>query len=85
MIGDKLHWFCDMEKLTGYHPSLRTGGQGLVRANWNRLDTINILVRSKLVQMGVAVANLALEGRLRSFQRRAQFERELQGILGPAR
>lgn len=75
--GFSLAIFDDFEQLTGYDSDARLSLTAWTKQNAARIRTIDILVRSKLVAMGVSVANLALGGNIRSHSVRARFEAAL--------
>jgi hypothetical protein len=72
--GEPLHCFFDAEHVDAYHSYVRIGVTGVFLGNLPRLASIGVLARSTLVHMGVAVANLALQGRIKPFGERSAFE-----------
>src|SRR5262245_16170363 len=65
--GQGLHVFFDAEAVDAYHSSVRIGVTAVLLNNLTRIGGISVLARSTLVHMGVAVANLALNGRIHAF------------------
>ena len=66
--------FWDLEQLEHYHSDVRVlCTQSLLR-NWAKVLCIQTLARSRIVKMGVAVANVALQGRVRNTESRTEFE-----------
>lgn len=75
----RLHLFCDWAEMTGYESEVRAAFTSWAGANRNRV-TFHLLVGSKLVAMGVSVANLALGGILIGYASRAAFDATLRSI-----
>jgi hypothetical protein len=70
--------FWDLGELVSYHSDVRVlCTQSLVR-NWPKVANLQTLATNRVVKMGVAVANVALRGRLRNTESRAEFERLLR-------
>jgi hypothetical protein len=70
--------FWDLGELTNYHSDVRVlCTQALVR-NWPKVASLQTLATNRVVKMGVAVANVALRGRLKNTENRAEFERLLR-------
>jgi len=77
--------FHDWEALTGYEPKCReilTDWGLRIRAD---VEAVHLLVRSRLVAMGVSVAGLVLQGMLVSYSTRAPFEAALEERVKRAR
>lgn len=80
----KVNVFHDWLGMTGYESRCR---QRLTRWSLEHLDAygeVHLALRSKLVAMGVQVANIALGGKIRVHGSRATLEAELKRALGPA-
>lgn len=71
--------FIDLETLGGYDSEIRTRATASASAFIDRTAQIDFLVGSKLVGMGVSVANLALGGRLNAHTERRSFVSALDG------
>lgn len=69
-----VHFFWDAEALEQYHSDVRLLGTQVLIRNWSRVGTICVMTSSRIVNMGIAVANIALRGRIRSTGSRAEFE-----------
>jgi len=69
--------FCDWAEMNGYDSEIRNMYTQWVASNRSRLK-VHILVSSKLVSMGVSVANLALGGSLIGYTNRPAFEAALR-------
>lgn len=82
--AESLHLFFDAEKLDAYHSYVRIGVTGALLNNLGKLASVQVLARSTLVFMGVAVANLALQGRVKTFGTRAEFDAVYAAALGRA-
>ena len=76
-----IHTFWDLEALFQYASEVRVlSTQALVR-NWDNVASVETLATHRLVKMGVAVANVALRGRIRNTESRAEFERKIRSAL----
>ena len=69
--------FCDWAEMNGYDSEIRNMYTQWIASNRSRLK-VHILVGSKLVSMGVSVANLALGGSLIGYTNRTAFEAALR-------
>jgi hypothetical protein len=70
--------FWDLEALSNYHSDVRVlCTQALVR-NWPKVVDVRTLATNRVVKMGVAVANVALRGRLHNTEKRELFEKLFQ-------
>jgi hypothetical protein len=67
--------FFDTGTLAGYASRLRTGMTELVKRTGLE---VHVLVRSKLVAMGVSIANLALGGTVQSYNDTRAFDAQLE-------
>lgn len=76
--------FNNWQDMTGYDSEAR-----LALSEWvietRRFSSVNILVRSKLVAMGVAVANLAVGGTIASYTSRSSWQAALNDIVNRTR
>jgi hypothetical protein len=79
MVAAQRHFdaFCDFSEMTGYDSEVRTMWTQWV-ASYRTRSTIHILVGSKIVSMGVSVANLALGGVLVGYTSHAMFDAALR-------
>ncbi len=73
----RLHVFCDWAEMTGYESDVRSAFTQWVASHRAKV-TFHLLVGSKLVAMGVSVANLALGGILVGYTSRASFDAALR-------
>ncbi len=76
--------FFDVAKMTNYDSLLRTRLTVRFSQDRPRIRTIAVLVSSKIVAMGVAVANLALGGLVSSYSARGPFSEALDRELRTA-
>ena len=76
--------FFDAEDLLRYDPELRTDLVARFFADRARIESVHVLVGSRLVALGVNVANLALRGLVTSHYARTRFVEELDGALNAA-
>ena len=67
--------FNDWEGISGYDTEARVLLTEWVRRTRPRFRSIHVLVRSRLVGMGISVANLALGGMLTAHHERRSFDR----------
>jgi hypothetical protein len=67
------HLFVDFEGLTGYAPSLRSGGVDILRAKHSQLASVHVLSKSSIVRMGVTMAALVIKA-LRLHGSRKEFD-----------
>lgn len=75
-----VHVFCDVERVDNYHSDVRTELTRVLLAHRPKIASMQVLVRSKIVKMGVAVANLSLGGLIRSCESRSLFEGALAQV-----
>lgn len=75
--GVRFDWFGDYGEMTGYDSQMRISLSDFTATNKSNIDTIAILVRSKIVAMGVSVANLAVGGKIDVYANRESFEHAL--------
>lgn len=78
---DRLSLFVDAEAMDSYDSPIRTELTAAVFPDRARYDAVHVLVRSKMVAMGVTVANLALGGIVHSHTERATFKAALDARL----
>jgi hypothetical protein len=78
LLFDRPVVFDDWQHVTGYDSAVRQQITDWAQADKTRILETHILVRSDLVAMGVAVANLALGGHIRAYTRRDEFEDALR-------
>lgn len=73
----RLHVFCDWAEMTGYESDVRSSFTQFVATHRSKV-TFHLLVGSKIVAMGVSVANLTLGGILVGYSNRATFDAALR-------
>lgn len=73
--------FFDLDGMTNYDSQLRTKLTAKLLAERARVTTVQVLVRAKIVAMGVSVAGLALGGLLTSHDDRQAFKKALDECL----
>jgi hypothetical protein len=76
--GHSLDVFWDLEKLINYHSDVRTESTRVLLTHRPQLHSMHTYSISKLVSMGVSVANLALGGIIRMHKGRATFDAAVQ-------
>ncbi|MFO0694563.1 MAG: hypothetical protein U0230_13465 [Polyangiales bacterium] len=79
-----LRVFDDWEEATGYESEVRVRLTEWTKRHREAIPLTHILVRSKLLAMGLSVANLAIDGGLEVHTTRAAFERELAAAVQAA-
>lgn len=77
--------FVDVELMTSYDTELRTEVTAAMARERKRIGCLHILVRSKIVAMGVSVANLALGGLMTIHGSAPPFHHALQAGLAKAK
>lgn len=76
------HTFWDLEQLERYDSGVRVHATQALLDNRAHVICVKVLAKSKIVRMGVAVANLALGGMIENLDTRLLFERALsQAVL----
>ena len=77
--------FWDLEHLERYHSDVRVlCTQTLIR-NFSNVVGLRTLATNRIVKMGVAVANVALRGRVVNTESRAEFDEALRVALSKPR
>lgn len=79
--GRRLSGFVDALDVGGYTPEHRRVMTAWIQQALPHIDGMHVLTRSKLVAMGISVANLALGGSIRAHATRATFDAELAHAL----
>ncbi len=75
----KIAVFYDFSEMPGYDSGLRVVWTQWLQAHLRSVAKIHIVVKSKMVAMGVSVANLALGGIIQTHAKRAgSYERALE-------
>lgn len=77
--------FFDTEAMTGYHPEFRDRMTEWHAAIKPQTRSANVLVRSTLISMAIAIANLVTGGLLKSHSTRRTFESALSDACRAAR
>jgi hypothetical protein len=80
-----LHVFFDAEALSNYDTPLRTGLTQRFVTDRKRFAGFHVLVQSRIVAMGVSVANLAMGNIVRSTTERASFKSALDSCIFQSR
>lgn len=81
---DGLYVFHDWVEMTGYDSLCRKRMTEWSAARVHHYLEVHLAVRSKLVAMGVQVANIALRGMMRAYTDRLKIELELKRVLRTA-
>ena len=83
--GSTVQMFVDVERMNSYDTELRTEVTAALARERKRIGCLHILVRSKIVAMGVSVANLALGGIMTIHGEPGPFQHALQTSLAKGR
>jgi hypothetical protein len=75
MTKSRLDVFHDWEAVTGYGTEVRQELTRWALENPGRTESVHVLVGSRIVAMGVTVANVALGGIVTAHHERAKFEK----------
>jgi hypothetical protein len=78
---DRFQMFLDLERLDEYHSSLRRRAVEFLLRDPDKLIAIHGFARAKMVNMALAVANLALGGKLVSHEDRLGYEIALRDAV----
>ncbi len=79
-----LHTFWDLRDLVQYHSAVRVVSTNVLLNHRSSVLSVHTLSTSKIVAMGVAVANLALGGIVENHTNAASFEGALRHLLRTA-
>ncbi len=75
--GIRVDWFGDYSGMTSYDSDARIALSDFTRTHKDGLNRVVILVQSRLVAMGVSVANLAVGGKIEAFADRRKWQHAL--------
>lgn len=78
---DRPDLFIDLDRLTGYDSSFRQEISKWGARMYRRMGEVRVLVRSRIVAMGIAVSNLTAGGKLKPTTRRADFQKALDEAI----
>lgn len=84
VASGKLTVFHDWLEMTGYDPSCRRRITQWTVSNLSHFSEVHVALRSKLVAMGVQVANIALGGLVKTHRSRASLEEAVRDVVGEA-
>jgi hypothetical protein len=76
-----MNMFWDLEALESYHAMIRKLSTDALLQNRKHISSLHAIVRSRVVSMGVSVANLALGGLIVTYRERQSFESALEAAL----
>jgi len=85
MAGGRLHVYSDWERMEGYDSAVRMELTAWAIRRRTGFAAIHALVRSRLVAMGLSVANVALGSFMQAYTDRGVFERTYADALLKAR
>jgi hypothetical protein len=72
--GGPVRTFWDLEALERYHSDVRVLCTQALLRNWANVAGLQTLAKNRIVKMGVAVANVALRGKIKNTESRAEFD-----------
>lgn len=72
-LGNRPHTFHDWTEVVGYSPSARKFLTDWLHASRGRLSSVHILFSSRLLAMGISLANLVLGGFIQAYGDRERF------------
>ncbi|MBK8254805.1 MAG: hypothetical protein IPK82_19360 [Polyangiaceae bacterium] len=81
--GLKLTIYVDFWDMDAYESQFRTEMQNWGSSHRSGLEQMHIAQQSKLVAMGISVANLAMGVNMKVYTKKAEFDRECQRALMP--
>ena len=81
MGAESLDTFWDLRDLVNYHSDVRVLSTNVLLANRRKLQSVHTLSTSKIVAMGIAVANLALGGIITNHKTPQSFEFAIRAVL----
>jgi hypothetical protein len=79
--GAQTNFFADIEHLESYGPLLRQRATDTLLRHRRWVASIHALVRSRVVSMGVSIANVALGGMIVTYASRRSFESAIEAAL----
>jgi hypothetical protein len=80
--GHKVTVFADWELLEGYDTAARVELTEWTAKHRHEMDSVHVLLRSKIIAMGVAVGNLAAGGVTKTYVDREKWEATLLTAVG---
>jgi hypothetical protein len=82
IVSGAVHVFWDMSEVANYHSEVRTRATSVLAAHRDQLVSVQVFSLSKVVEMGVAIANLSVGGLIEHHSSRDQFDAALRRALG---
>lgn len=73
--------FIDLSLMTGYESAYRKAVSAWGARVYRRLGTVRVLVRSKLMAMGIAVSNLTAANKLQPTASQPQFQADIRDAI----
>lgn len=81
----KPYFFVDCEFMEGYEPEIRTSATNFIAEHRSRVSRQHMLVKSRLVKMGLAVTSMMLGGLIVGHYERPPFEAALADAIAATR
>jgi hypothetical protein len=79
--GLRVHWFGDYADVPGYESEVRMALTDFLAKHKDKFESVTVLARHRLLAMGVAVANLAVGGKISVTVDREKFQRVLAATV----
>src|SRR5262249_49153281 len=80
-LKDRPDLFIDLAKMTGYDSDYRREISKWGERMQSRFGEVRVLVRPRIVAMGIAVSNLTARGKLKPTTQRAEFQKALDEAI----
>lgn len=77
------HTFWNLGELTAYDAAVREACTDALRDHWAAVASVHTFTRSRIVQLGIGVARIALGGKFVSCPDQEAFDRALAKLLVP--
>lgn len=83
--GRTIDWYADYSEMTSYDSDVRLALSEFTNVHKAKMDVVAVLVKSRIVSMGVTVASLATGGKVTSYADRAKFDASIAASVAKAR
>ena len=79
--GSKPDLFIDLDRIAGYDSTYRRAVSAWGARNYRRFGEVRVLVRSRIVAMGIAVSNLTAANKLEPTTKRPEFQAAIAAAI----
>ena len=79
--GTKPDLFIDLDRIEGYDSTYRRAISEWGARNYRRFGEVRVLVRSRIVAMGIAVSNLTAANKLEPTTKRHEFQAAIEAAI----